>query len=338
MANPKDLLTFNTNGIYCAAADVYIDPWRKVDKALITHGHSDHARSGSKAYICHEHTLPIIKHRIGKQINATGVKYGESFTVNGVKFSFHPAGHIIGSAQIRVEHKGEVWVASGDYKVQDDGVCTPFDPVKCHGFITESTFGLPIYKWKPLQETIGEINQWWQENTERKIPSIVSAYSLGKAQNILHNIDKTIGPIYCHGAIIKMNEVLAEAGLFDVKTLPITESAKHHENALILTPRAGINSNWSKRFKHASIGVASGWMNLRGARRRQGVDKGFVLSDHADWEGLNASIKATEATKVVVTHGYQDIFTRWLCEQGYDAKSEKTMFEGEGDDLENSTE
>ncbi len=330
MAAHKDLLTFNKNGIYCSVAGVYIDPWRKVDKALITHGHSDHARSGSKSYICHKDTLPIIRHRIGKSIEARGIQYGEVFTINGVRFSFHPAGHIIGSSQIRVEYKGEVWVASGDYKIQDDGVCTPFEPIECHAFITESTFGLPIYSWKPIRETIGEMNTWWEANKSLGKPSIISAYSLGKAQNILHNIDKTIGPIYCHGAIIAMNKVLQEAGLFDCDILPVTDDVKNYGNALVLTPGSGINGPWAKRFKQASIGVASGWMNLRGARRRRGVDKGFVLSDHADWDGLNAAIKATGATKVVVTHGYQDIFTRWLCEQGYDAVSEKTLFEGEG--------
>jgi len=324
-----DLLQFDSKGIYCHQAGVYIDPWRKVDKAIITHGHSDHARYGSKSYLCTEQSVPILKHRLGQKINVAGVKYGETFMVNGVKFSFHPAGHIIGSAQVRVEYKGEVWVASGDYKVQDDGISGAFTPVKCHAFITESTFGLPLYNWKPLPEVFAEINQWWAECSEENRPAIITTYSLGKAQNLLHNIDRSIGPIYGHAAINKMNAVLNQAGLFDVTTLDVDPDKADYGGSLIVTPGSGLNSKWAERFKNASTASASGWMALRGARRRRSVDRGFVLSDHADWEGLNSAIKATGASKVVVTHGYQALFSKWLSTQGYEALTQKTLYEGE---------
>lgn len=329
MISKPDLLQFNKNGIYCEQADVYIDPWRKVDKAIITHGHSDHARSGSKSYICSQQSVPILKHRLGSKIHVGGVDFGKTFSVNGVKFSLHPAGHIIGSAQVRVEYKGEIWVASGDYKTQDDGISNAFTPVKCHGFITESTFGLPIYNWKPLAETIQDINEWWSQCKDDNRPAIITAYSLGKAQSLLHNIDRSIGPIYGHGAINKMNIVLNEAGLFDVQTLDVDPEKKDYGGCLIVTPGSGLNSKWADNFKSASTASASGWMALRGARRRRSVDRGFVLSDHADWEGLNSAIKATGARKVIVTHGYQELFSKWLNTQGYEALTQKTQYEGE---------
>ncbi|MFN9581615.1 MAG: ligase-associated DNA damage response exonuclease, partial [Bacteroidota bacterium] len=206
------LLNFTDKGMYVPAADVYIDPWRAVKKALITHGHSDHARSGSSAYLTHHQSIPILTKRLGN-LNYQGVEYGEVITINGVKFSFHPAGHVLGSSQIRIEHQGEVWVASGDYKLQNDGVCTPFEPVKCNTFITESTFGLPVYNWMPQQDVFNEINEWWSKNAEQGRCSIIYAYSLGKAQRILQHVNEYIGPVYVHGAVAGMNEAYAEAGI-----------------------------------------------------------------------------------------------------------------------------
>jgi len=324
-----DLLIFNKSGIYCSQADVYIDPWKPVAKALITHGHSDHARRGSQKYICHKNSVPILKYRLGKSISVHGINYGDSLSINGVRFSFHPAGHIIGSAQIRVEYKGEIWVVSGDYKTHEDNITVPFSPVKCHTFITESTFGLPIYQWKPLAETAYDINTWWADNANQKRPTIITAYSLGKAQSLLQNVDASIGPIYCHGAVQNTNDILKEAGLFSVDTLPITDKKEDYTKSLIIAPPAALGSLWAKRFKGAATASASGWMALRGMRRRRSVDRGFVMSDHADWRGLNAAISATGAERVIVTHGYQDIFTRYLNELGYWAQSEKTLYEGE---------
>lgn len=325
------LIDLNKNGIYCAEADMYIDPWRKVDKALITHGHSDHARYGHKSYLCVESSVPILKHRLGSKINISGIAFNETLMVNGVKISFHPAGHIIGSAQIRLEGKGEVWVITGDYKIQDDGISEPFEPIKCSHFITESTFGIPVYKWKAQSEVIGEINQWWQDNKEENKTSIITAYSLGKAQRILHNINHQIGDVYCHGAIAKMNDAIISSGISLPKTKLIAEKtqAKEFYGSLILAPPSALGSPWMKRFKQVSVGIASGWMMLRGARRRRGADRGFVLSDHCDWDGLNDAIKATGAENIYPTHGYTQIFSRWLREQGYNANPLETEFEGE---------
>ena len=323
------LLQFTDRGIHCAQADVYIDPWKRVDKALITHGHSDHARSGMARYYCTELTKSILLHRLGHNIHATSVAYGETIHVNGVKFSFHPAGHVIGSAQVRVEYKGEVWVVSGDYKTQSDGISGDFEPVRCNAFITESTYGIPVYRWPAQNEVFEEINQWWASNREAGKASIITAYSLGKAQRVLQNVDDSIGPIFCHGAVDQTNKVFRSTGV------PLRK-ARHVDNkvswedlkgALVITPGSALSTPWIKRFKDYSTAGASGWMAIRGTRRWQSVDRGFVLSDHADWKGLNSAIAATGAEHVIVTHGYADVFARWLRDQGYDAITEKTQYE-----------
>ncbi len=324
------LLEFTDRGIYCPPADVYIDPWRPVGRALITHGHSDHSRYGHRAYLCTREAAPVIRYRLGP-VNIQTVDYGEVTTINGVHFSFHPAGHIIGSAQIRVEYKGEIWVVSGDYKLEDDGLSTPFEPVRCHTFITESTFGLPVYRWKPQSEVFAAINDWWRRNREAGKVSVLGGYALGKAQRLLSGLDTDIGPIYTHGAIENTNEILRKQGLSLPPTIRVTAqvSRRDYPGAMVIATPGALGSAWAKKFKPISEGVASGWMALRGTRRRRSVDRGFVLSDHADWEGLNAAIRATGASRIFVTHGYTEIFTRWLKEQGYDAHIVKTEYEGE---------
>lgn len=321
------LLEFTRSGIYCAAADVHIDPWRKVDRALITHGHSDHARTGHKHYLCSKSSVPVLRHRLGK-IDVRGLEWGEEVVMNGVKFSFHPAGHIIGSAQIRVEYKGEVWVASGDYKTQDDGISEPFEAVRCHTFITESTFGLPVYQWKPQEDIVSDINHWWRMNRDEGKTSVIGAYSLGKAQRIIANLDTGLGRIYCHGAVEKMNDALRDAGVVLPETHHVEPGGdrSQYEGALVVAPPAALGSEWMKHFRSVETASASGWMQLRGRRRWGSLDKGFVLSDHADWPGLNAAIEATGAETVYVTHGYTDIFSRWLSEKGYDARTVNTRF------------
>ncbi|MEO0337902.1 MAG: ligase-associated DNA damage response exonuclease [Bacteroidota bacterium] len=327
------LLQFTNKGIYCAQADVYIDPWKKVKRALITHGHADHSRWGHSHYLCTKSAKPVIRHRLGP-INIETVQFGETRTVNGVKFSFHPAGPIIGSAQIRVEYKGEVWVASGDYKVEDDGLAEAFEPVKCHAFITESTFGMPVYKWKPQAEVYQEINDWWRSNQEQGKVSIISSYALGKAQRVMQGIDASIGRVFTHGAVENTNEVLRKQGIPLIETTRVASKIKKEEykGGLVIAPPSAIGSNWVRKFQPLSTGIASGWMALRGARRRRNADRGFILSDHADWDGLNWAIKETGATKVIVTHGYTEVFTKWLREQGYEAYGEKTQFEAETPD------
>lgn len=333
MLKAGDLLTLTDRGLYCPQADVYIDPWRPVPRALITHAHSDHARWGMGHYLAHHDSLPVLRLRLGQDISAEGVAYGEVRHLNGVQVSFHPAGHIIGSAQIRLAWRGEVWVVSGDYKTEADGVCTPFEPQPCDVFVTESTFGLPVYRWRPQAEVMAGLNAWWAANAAAGQASVLSAYSLGKAQRILMHLDRRIGPVYAHGAIAQTHAVLRAAGHPLPPEAVVTEASQKADfrQALILAPPGAIDSTWSRRFQPFSLGIASGWMRLRGARRRRAADRGFVLSDHADWDGLNDAIRATGASRVLVTHGYSHLFARWLRTQGLDAGVLQTQFEGEGD-------
>jgi putative mRNA 3-end processing factor len=325
------LLQFTDKGIFCPQADVYLDPWKPVERAIISHGHSDHAYAGHKHYLCTSLALPVIKHRLYLDNNIEGLDYGQTVTINGVRFSFHPAGHIPGSAQIRAEYAGEVWVFSGDYKLENDGISTPFEPVRCHAFITESTFGLPIYKWKSQQEVFADINQWWGKNKAEGKASVITGYTLGKAQRILRNVDTSIGKIFTHGAVDSINIVMRKQGIALPEAPRVSDqiSKEDLKGALIICPPSAVGSPWIRRFLPYSLGVASGWMKLRGTRRRRGADRGFVLSDHVDWDDLNLAVKETGAEKVYVTHGYSEIFAQWLNSQGKEAHEVKTKYEGE---------
>jgi len=337
--NHEPALTFTPEGIYCPAGDFYIDPWRRVDRALITHGHSDHARWGMGHYLATHDALPVIRHRLG-DIDAEGIAYGEQRQIGGATVSFHPAGHVPGSAQIRVEVRGEVWVASGDYKVIDDGLSTPFEPLRCHHFITESTFGLPVFKWQPQDVVAAEINGWWQGCVDEGKTAMLGAYSLGKAQRLLSMLDPAIGPILCHTAIENTNQVMRDQGI----TLPHTILAdkdvndKTHPGAMVLAPPSALGSAWAKKFGPQESGFASGWMAMRGVRRRRGGDRGFVISDHADWDGLLSAVKQTGAENIYVTHGYTDIFARYLNDCGWNAEVVPTQFEGENLDTSDESE
>lgn len=332
------LLVFNDKGIYCEQAKVYLDPWKPVDNAIISHGHADHSRWGHKKYITHRSNVPIIKHRLG-DIVVTGKEWNETFTINGVKFSFHPAGHIIGSSQIRVEYKGEIWVFTGDYKMEDDGVAVPYESVKCHSFITECTFGLPAFKWTPQEQVMTDINNWWQQNREDGRTSVLFGYSLGKAQRLLKYLDPSIGKIYTHGAIENMTEVLRPQ-LKMPETIRITRDTKKDElkGSIVLAPPSAQGTPWIRKMVPFVTASASGWMTFRGARRRRAIDKGFVLSDHCDWQGLLQAIEGTGCEKVICTHGYTEIFSRFLREKGYDARTEETQYEGEIGELEAKSE
>lgn len=326
------LLIINKLGIYCEVGDFYIDPWKPVDKAIITHAHSDHARSGMKHYLCHPHTAPILRQRLGLDINIQTLNYGEPISINGVKVSLHPAGHLPGSAQIRVAYKGEVWVVSGDYKLQNDPLADPFEPVACQHFITESTFGLPIYRWPDPKIVYGEMNDWWSANRAAGKASIVGAYSLGKAQRVLSGLNPDIGPIYTHGAVENLNQLFREEGfqLPETRLIDASVTKANLKGALIVAPPASLVSAWSRKLGPQSTAFCSGWMAVRGARRRRAADRGFVISDHADWPGLNEAVLATGAENIYVTHGYKELFARWLNEEyGLKAQSLDTLFEGE---------
>ena len=329
----SEVLTFTDRGIFCPAAGVYIDPWKPVDRALITHGHADHARSGMGHYMATESAAPVIRHRLG-DISLETVAYGTVTRIGDANISFHPAGHVPGSAQVRVEVGGEVWVVSGDYKIEADGVSEPFEPVPCHSFITECTFGLPVFNWDDPAAINAEVNRWWAANAAEGKFSICGAYSLGKAQRILAALDTSIGPILTHGAVENTNAVLRGQGITLPETMLVTSDLdlKTLKGAFVLAPPSALGSAWARRFKPASTAFASGWMALRGVRRRRSADRGFVLSDHADWAGLNHAIAETGAERVFVTHGYTSVFRRWLEEQGYDAAIVSTDYGSEEDD------
>ena len=321
------LITYTKNGLYCPRAQVYIDPHKKVDNAMITHGHGDHAKWGHRYYVCAQSSVNILKHRLGHSISIRGMGYGASMSINGVKFSFHPAGHILGSAQIRIEYKGEIWVISGDYKLEDDGISTPFESIKCHHFITECTFGMPKYKWPDQKEIISDINGWWAHNANQDRPSVIAAYALGKAQRILYNIDNTIGPIYTFEGIEKMNAVYRIEGVNLPSTRSLNRKSKitNLKKALVVVPPRMLKKGVKNTIEDCSIGVASGWMIDENRIIEKGGDEGFVLSDHCDWDGLNTAIKETGATHVYTMHGYTESFTEWLNDQGYFSKSVKEL-------------
>jgi putative mRNA 3-end processing factor len=330
----EPLLTFTDRGIECRAGGFFIDPWRPVDRALVTHGHSDHARPGHGAYLCTDAAAPVIAHRLGG-VPLETIGYGARQRIGDVTVSFHPAGHVPGSAQIRVERRGEVWVVSGDYKTVDDGFCEPFEPVRCHAFVTECTFGLPVFKWRPQREIVAGLNGWWHANATAGRASVVGAYAFGKAQRVLAAVDSSIGPILTHGAVEATNAILRAQGLDLPETIHVTPDldSKAHAGALVVAPPSALGTPWMRRFGGAATAFASGWMALRGVRRRRAADRGFVMSDHADWNGLNAAITETGADRVFATHGYTSIFRRWLADQGYDAAIVETEYEGESLDV-----
>jgi putative mRNA 3-end processing factor len=327
-----DLIVSTDRGLYCAAGDFHIDPWRPVPRAVITHAHSDHARFGSDVYVCHRDAAPILRKRLGDVAIETA-DYGERLNRNGVELSFHPAGHVLGSAQIRVASKGETWVASGDYKLESDGLSPAFEPLRCQAFITESTFGLPIYRWRPQAEIFAAIDAWRRENMAAGRASLLFAYALGKAQRVLARVDPALGPIVCHGAIEAINALYRAAGIALPPTRLATEitNKRDFSRGLIFAPPSAAASPWLKRFGDYSDALASGWMQVRGNRRRRGLDRGFALSDHADWPGLIGAIEATGAERIFATHGSAGALTRYLQEKGFDARTLETAYGDEED-------
>ena len=331
MARSSDVLRLTAAGLYCKSGDFHVDPWEPVERAIITHAHSDHARWGMKKYLCASPGLAVLRARVGDDASIETREYGESFSMNGVKVSLHPAGHILGSSQVRIEDQGQVWVVSGDYKTEPDPTCERFELVKCQTFITESTFALPIYRWGPEGEVFEQINKWWRENQQAGKASMIFAYTLGKAQRILAGVDASIGPLYSHGVVQRINECYRWAG---VKLPPISLATQQvrgfdWSKALIVAPPSAAGTPWLRRFGDIATGFASGWMQIRGTRRRRAVDRGFVLSDHVDWPSLLSTISATGAERVWVTHGYSNVLARFLTEQGLKAEVVPTRFTGE---------
>ena len=334
------MLRVTESGLYCDAGDFFVDPWRPVPRAVVTHAHSDHLTWGCGNYLVSERGVGVSRERLGQYADRVeGIPFGESRLINGVRVSLHPAGHILGSAQVRLEVNGEVWVASGDYKTDPDPTCDAWEPVRCHTFITESTFGLPIYRWPDPRNVFAEVNAWWRDNAAAGRASLLFGYGLGKAQRLLAGLDPSIGPILVHGAVDRMTALYRQGGV----PLPPTEYATAARGvatgAMVVAPPSADGSAWARKFGAHSTAFASGWMLVRGARRRRSVDRGFTLSDHMDWPQLLQAISETGAERVLVTHGFTGPVVRWLREHGLQADAIATRYEGERDDAaESSTE
>lgn len=315
------LLSRTGRGLYCEAGDFYIDPEKPVSRAVITHAHGDHAQRGSAQYLCSRAGGAVLRHRLSDTATVQSVPYGDTIKIGEVNLSLHPAGHILGAAQVRLEHDGRVWVVTGDYKVTPDPTCAPFELVQCDRLITECTFGLPVYRWPDPAAVFAEINAWWRKNQERGRTSVLFGYSLGKAQRLLAGIDASIGPIFTHGAVEKMTDVYRREGVDLPDTTYVSDESAPPDwtEVLVVAPASAGGSRWIQRFDPVSTGYASGWMRIRGNKRRRSLDRGFVLSDHADWAALNEVVHESGAEKVWVTYGNNDTFARWLREEGVDA-------------------
>ena len=318
--NQGDLIVQTKKGLYCPPADVYLDPKLPVDKAVITHAHADHARWGMKEYWMTPESRPILEYRVANNKGDQKfheVPFYQEFGFNGVSFSFHPAGHVPGSAQIRVEYQGEVWVNTGDWKYQNDGLSHPFEPVECDVFITETTFGLPVYRWESNDVVLDDIAEWYQANVKNGLCSILGAYALGKAQRLIYGLQKSGVKMFCHGAIYESNKRIREAG-FDLPEVPKASreiDRSEYRDAMIVSVPSAFGTSWMKKFNPYSLAFASGWMQARGTRRRKGANRGFVMSDHADWNSLLRAIKETGAKKIITNHGYTSQVTRFLSEE-----------------------
>lgn len=317
------MLTITPHGLYCPHGEFYIDPRPPVPIALITHAHGDHARWGNQKYVIQEQAVEILRHRLPDAFIAS-IPYQNKVKMGDVWVSFHPAGHILGSAQIRLEYQGKVTVVSGDYKRQEDPSCAPFEPIPCDLFVTESTFALPIYRWEDPRKVALDIFAWWQANAADGRPSLLFCYSLGKAQRILSMLQPLSDlEVYVHGSMEAINDCYRRQGIILPQTPVVTQQERSHDysQALILAPPSAFRSIWMSRFKGVRTAFASGWMAIRGTKRRHGVDRGFVLSDHADWEGLLRTVRETKASRVWVTHGETELFSKYLKErEGVDAE------------------
>ena len=327
-----DLIRLTSRGLIGPNEDFHIDAWSRAPINLVTHGHSDHARGGSDEYWCTPETAQILRHRISPDLKIRTVPYGEKVRIGKTWISFHPAGHIYGSAQIRIEREGEVWVVTGDFKRDPDPTCAPFEVVPCHTLITEATFALPIYHWAPMAETAREIYDWWQWCKVEKVTALIFAYSLGKSQRILAELmNYTDEEVLTHGAVENLTAIYRAAGVAMLPTRRIQESAEKEDftGRLVLAPPSAHRSTWMKKFRAVSTAFCSGWMAVRGIRRRRGYERGFVISDHADWLGLTRTVTEAGPERVLVTHGDSETFARFLREtRGLAADALRTVYGG----------
>jgi putative mRNA 3-end processing factor len=335
---PEDLLCPTPQGLCCPPGGFHIDPLRPVDRALITHGHSDHARPGHGAVMATTDTLDIMRLRCGDNFAATTqtAGYGETVAINGVAVTFRPAGHILGSAQICVEWKGMRIVASGDYKDVGDPTCAPFEPIPCDVFITEATFGLPVFRHPDAAAEVRKLLDSVALFPERA--HLVGAYALGKAQRVIALIREAgyQTPIYLHGAMEKLTQFYQQRGI-DLGELRSVRDKKKAELAgtITLCPPSALQELWARRFPEPVSTFASGWMRVRARARQRGVELPLVISDHADWDGLCATIDATGASEIWVTHGEEDALVHWCETRGLRARPLRLVGYGEEEDPEN---
>jgi putative mRNA 3-end processing factor len=329
-----ELIEVGDRGFHCVSGGFSIDPLKPVEEALITHAHADHARGGSQSYTVHEDAVPVLRHRLGNRCRIRGVKYGERVKMGKTWVSFHPAGHILGSSQIRVERGDDVWVVSGDYKRAEDPTCPPLEPVACSCFVTEATFGLPVYAWRPGTAIAEEIARWW--DSYREGPSLLFCYALGKTQRVLAELAKISDrPVHLHGASFAITELYRERGITLPETRPVSAADSSHafRGELVITPASAHRSVWMKRYKNPQTAFVSGWMHVRGTRRRWGYERGFTLSDHADWQGILDTVRQTGASRVLVSHGHETTVSRYLREQwGIDARPLGAAYDGQVED------
>ena len=330
MVHPSDLITLTPRGLYCKRGNFYIDAWKPVPQTFVTHAHGDHAHYGHGQYFCSDVGVDVTRLRVGRDAKIEGLPYGKVKQFGDVKVSLHPAGHILGSAQVRVECDGEVWVFTGDCKRDPDPTCAPFEVVECDTFITEATFALPIYQWKNTSEVVKDVFDWWMKNRERGYNTVLCVYALGKAQRVLAELTKyTNETVYIHGALNRLTEMYRKGGVNMLPTLlasqsteapdekPKSRAAKKNKitGQLILCPPSASGSTWMRRFEPYEVAFASGWMAVRGNKRREAYDRGFVISDHSDWPSLIRTIRETKAKRVLATHGASDVLARYVTEE-----------------------
>lgn len=308
-------------GLRCALGGFHVDPWAPVPLAVLTHAHGDHAPGGCGRYVCSPETAILLRRR-APDAQVQTLAPGQRMVLGDVALSLHPAGHVLGSSQVRLERGGEVWVVTGDFKRELDPTCAPFEPMRCDVLVTEATFALPVYRWPDPASELDSLAAFWDEAREANEPALVTCWALGKAQRLIAELAaRRESPVHAHGAVLAWCEAYREAGV----TLPDVRSATDAKKAdlrgaLVLAPPSARGTPWARRVAGARTAMASGWMRVRGERRRRSLDRGFVISDHADWPALLRTIEESGATRVRTMHGHGESLARWLREvRGIDA-------------------
>lgn len=332
MARLGDWVQPHPTGIYLPAADIWVDPSVPVPRALVTHGHADHARGGHGEVWATPETLQIMEVRYGPQTGRP-VAYGESLKLGEIDVSFVPAGHVLGSAQIVLDHRGERVVVSGDYKRREDPTCARFEPVKCDVFVTEATFGLPVFRHPETHDEMDKLLATLRANPDRCV--LVGAYALGKAQRVIREL-RVMGfddPIYIHGALQRLCDLYVENGVDLGDLRPAMGVAKAElMGRVVVAPPSALNDRWSRRLPDPISAMASGWMTVRQRARQKNIELPIILSDHADWDELTATIQELSPREVWVTHGREDALVHWCAMRQIKARAlDLVGFEDEDD-------